>query len=83
MKFLEYIFDCIPKLKKNDEDGKKVEVVEAEIIKWIELLVNNIDMSACDALQYFKELKSENILCKRYREITNASVSKLCLQQFI
>ena len=80
---MEYLFDCTPKLNKSDEDNKKVEVVEVEITKWIELLVNSIDMSAHDAVQYFKELKSEKAFGKKYNRIATASVSELCLQQIV
>ena len=63
-------------LKKTDEDSKKVDVIEIEIKKWIELLVNNIDMSANDAVQYFKILRSDGALGKRHNKTVAASVSE-------
>ena len=63
-------------LKKTEEDSKKVDVIEIEIKKWIELLVNNIDMSANDAVQYFKELRSDGALGKKHNRTVTASVSE-------
>ena len=75
LNLLEYLFVYIQKLNKDEEDSKMVDVVEAEIKKWIELLINNVNMSANDAVQYFKELRSHKGLGKDYNKIITASVS--------
>ena len=50
------------------------DVIETEIAKWIELLVNNINMFADDAALYLRELRSH---VKFDKKIIGASVSEL------
>ena len=64
------------KLNKNEEDSKRTDVIGIEIKKWIELLVNSVNMKAGDAVQYFKELKSNKAFGKKYNKILTASVSR-------
>lgn len=77
LKFLEYIYDRILKLNKNEEDNKKTDVIGIEIKKWMELLVNSVDIKASEAVQYFKELKSTKALGKKYNKTLTASVSEI------
>ena len=68
---MESILDCI---LKNNEDKTMADVIETEIAKWIELLVNNINMFADDAALYLRVLRSHVKLDKK---IIGASVSEL------
>ena len=52
------------------------DIIGTEITKWIELLVNNIDMFADDAVRYLKELRSHSRIDKTYQKIITASVSE-------
>jgi len=74
---LEYICNYTVKINKSDEDdSKRADIIESEIQKWIELLVNNINMFANDAVQYFKALQFQKGLDKKYNRNVFASVSK-------
>lgn len=75
LEFLKYLYGCTQKLNKDEEDSKRVDVIDSEIKKWIELLVNSVDMSANDAVLYFNELCSHKELGKNYNRIITASVS--------
>ena len=75
LQFLEYLYDSMLKLNKSDEDKKMADIIGTEITKWIELLVNNIDMFADDAIQYLKELQSHSRFDRTYQRIITASVS--------
>ena len=55
------------------------DVIGTEITKWIELLVNNINMFANDAIHYLKELQSHSGIDKAYQRIITASVSELLI----
>ena len=63
----------------NDEkSNSKAHVIETEIIKWLELLVNSVDMFAKDAVDDFKLLYSElspKELSEKYRNTVAISVS--------
>ena len=63
------------KLNKSEEDGKRTDVIEIEIQKWMELLVNSIDMKGSGAVQYYRELRSTKALGKKYNKIVTTSVS--------
>ena len=63
------------KLNKNKEDTKRTDIIGIEIKKWMELLVNSVDMRAGDAVQYFKELKPTKAFGKAYNKALTASVS--------
>ena len=76
MKFLEYIYERVLKLNKSEEDSKKINVIGIEIQKWMELLINSVDMKAGDAVHYFRELRSTTALGRIYNKIVTASVSK-------
>ena len=64
------------KLNKNEEDSKRIDVIGIEIQKWMELLINSVDMRAGDAVQYFQEIRSNKALSKKYNKTLNASVRK-------
>ena len=64
------------KLRKSEDDKKRVDVIEIEIQKWMELLVNSVDMKAGDAVQYYKALRSTKALGKKYAKTLTASVSE-------
>ena len=61
---------------KSNEDKTVANVIAGEITKWIELLVNNINMSTDDTVQYFKELRSHGKLNKMCNKTISASVSE-------
>ena len=80
MKYLEYIFCCLSKLHEHDHKNTMVYVIkiETEIKKWLELLVNNVDMFASDAGEFFKILCNElspKELSEKYRNTVAVSVS--------
>ena len=75
LQFLEFLYDSILKLNKTDEDRKMADIIGTEITRWIELLVNNIDMFADDAVWYLKELRSHSRIDKTYQRIITVSVS--------
>ena len=64
------------KLNNSEEDSKRTDVIGIEIQKWMELLVNSVNMKAGDAVQYFRELKSTKALGKKYTKTLTASVSE-------
>ena len=64
------------KLNKSEEDGKRTDVIGIEIQKWMELLINSVDMKASDAVQYYKELRSTKALGKKYSKTLTSSVSE-------
>lgn len=55
------------------------DAVGVEIINWIELLVNNVDMHADSAVYYLKELRSHTQLDKMYKKVITGSVSDLVI----
>ena len=80
MKFLEHIFDSKsePDFTKTDEDNSKREVIEKEIMEWLMLLVNNVDIDADNAINYFKRLQTIGF----HKNFVNASVSDLKITSF-
>lgn len=81
MKFLKHIFDSKsePDFNKNDEDNnKRAEVIEKEIKEWLKLLVNNVNIDADDAVNYFKILQTVGF----YKKFVDALVSALKINGF-
>ena len=68
----------------NDEQSNsKAHIIETEIIKWLELLVNSVDMSASDAVDDFNLLYNElspKELSAKYRNTVAVSVSYLIIR---
>lgn len=79
LQFLELLYDSIQEFNKTEEDRKMADVIGTEITKWIELLVNNINMFADDAVHYLRELRSHSRIGKTYQKIITASVSELLI----
>jgi len=43
-----------------DEENKKAtEIVHSEIEKWLEILVNNVDIQSSDAVKFFNLLRQD------------------------
>ena len=51
---MKYVFVCV--LENDEENSTKVEVVELEIMEWLKLLVNNVNIYADDAVMYLETL---------------------------
>ena len=64
------------KLNKNEEDSKRTDVIEIEIKKWMELLINSVDMKSGDAVRYYQEIRSNKALGKKYNRTLTTSVSE-------
>ena len=73
--FLECIYDWIPESSQNDEDDKWADVAKSHIEKWIELLVDHLDICAHDAMEYVKLLRSQ----KKHRKFITSKVSESCM----
>ena len=56
---MEFIFSCVSKLHKDEHNSKMAYIIETEIEKWLELLVDSVDMFASNAVEYFKMLYTE------------------------
>lgn len=61
----------------SDEDNIKADAIKSQLERWIELLVNHIDMFAKDGIQYVSLLRSYKGL-KVYRKTITTKVSELC-----
>ena len=76
---MEYIFSCISEL--NDEEcSKKAPVIDTEIMEWMKLLVNNVNMFGDDALKYLEKLQAKQAMVgfsKKYTAVVNNLVSDL------
>ena len=60
LKFLEYIYAHLSKLNVSDEEKSGItEVVHKQIEKWLEILVNSVDIYSSDAVEYFTLLKQD------------------------
>ena len=75
LQFLEFLYDSIQEINKIEKDRKMTEIIGTEITQWIELLVNNINMFAYDAVHYLRELQSHSRIDRTYQRIITASVS--------
>ena len=51
---MKYVFDCVS--ENDEENSAKAEVVELEIMRWLKLLVNNVNICADDAVMYLEIL---------------------------
>jgi len=59
LKFLEYIYGLLAKLAIPDAEKSRVtEIVHTEIQKWLDMLVDNVDIGADDAVKYFILLRT-------------------------
>ena len=61
---------------KSNEDKTVADVISGEITKWIELLVDNVNMFTDDAVQYLRELRSHGKLDKMHNKAIRTSVSE-------
>ena len=73
------IYEWMPKLNQNDEWA---DVAKSNIEKWIELLVDHLDMCAHDAMEYVKLLRSHD-WPKKYRKFITSKVSEYCRVMFL
>ena len=78
LRFLKYVFTCV---SENDEDSnEKAEVVQLEILEWLKILVNNVNIFADDAVKYFVKLQTEQFSVefnKKYTSVTTELVSQI------
>jgi len=62
--FLEYIYGLLAKLSIPVEEKNQItDIVNAQIKKWLEMLVDHVDMWADDVLTYF------TLLCQDLRPV--------------
>ena len=75
---LEYVYGCISKSSKNDGDSERADVMKSQLVKWMELLVNHLDMFAENAAQFVKLLQLQSYTgLKTYKKTINAKVNEL------
>ena len=79
MRFLEYTYGLLAKLSLPDGEKSRVtEVVHTEIQKWLEMLLDHVDIRAGDAVNYFILLRQELRpvqLSKMFKGTINTRVS--------
>ena len=75
---MEYIYSYLSKLNLSDEEKAGVtEVVHKEIEKWLEMLVNSVDIYSGDAVKYF------DLLRKDIRPVQLSKTFKLKVTSFV
>lgn len=65
-------------MHNDEQNAKMADVIETEIKKWLELLVNSVDMFAINAAEYFKVLHyqlSPKELSEKYSSTIGTLVS--------
>ena len=74
---MDFIHSCVSKLNKDEHNSKIAYIIQTEIEKWLELLVNSVDMFASNAAEYFKVLYTElsRELRVKFRSVVAQSVS--------
>ena len=71
---LEYVAGFISK-QKEDSSEVGVEAVEVEITKFLEMLVNRVDLRAGNAVELLKALQHSKLISKKYRKLVAKTVS--------
>ena len=66
--------------KQNDE-GQSIlrDFIKNKIQSWIELLLENVDIHADDAVSYFNLLREKWEHCQRFRSFVDNWVSFICI----
>ena len=84
-RFLEFTYGLLAKLSIPSEEKSRVtEIVNTEIQKWLEILVDNVDMRAGDVIKYLNFLR-QNLrpvqLNAKFKQTVHARVgySQFCL----
>ena len=77
---MDDIFRCVSKFRDDDDEQnvKMAHVIETEIIKWLQMLVNGVNMFASNAADYFKVLLNQlspEELSTKYRSMVGGLVS--------
>ena len=75
---LEFLSGFINK-KNEDNSEVRMEAIEVEIIKFLEMLVNHVDLRASNAVELLKALQYSKHLSKKYRKIVTNTVSFLTM----
>jgi len=71
---LEFVSGFINK-KKEKRSEIPMEAVEVEITKFLEMLVNHVELRANNAVELLKVLQCSKLLSKKYRKIVTNMVS--------
>ena len=71
---LEYVAGFISK-RKEDSSEVGVEAVEVEITKFLEMLINHVDLRAGNAVELLKALQHSKLISKKYRKLVANTVS--------